>query len=200
MPVIPSKETTNQTRQATIMKKLIKFFFVVLSLSLFLTSCTDRGPVGPVGPQGPQGPAGPSILPVSFEFNADLLRSNGFEHFQDLPPQIDIIETDVMLAYVLEEYIPEDDLEVWRKMPVIDFNNRGTRILDFDFTFVDMRIFVDASYNLGAADEYRQLLIRAVHIPADFLNAVSAQKVKEAETMSELEAIIGKEIEIYSIK
>ena len=137
------------------MKKLIKFFFVVLSFSLFLTSCADRGPVGPVGPQGPQGPDGPSILPVSFEFNADLLRSNGFEHFQDIPAQIDIIESDVMLAYVLEEYIPEDDLEVWRKMPVIDFNPRGTRILDFDFTFVDMRIFLDASYNLGAADECR---------------------------------------------
>lgn len=174
------------------MKKLIKFLFVALSLTLFIASCGDRGPVGP---EGPRGPAGPSILPVSFEFNADLLRSNGFEFFHDIPPQIDIIETDVMLAYVFEEYIPEDDLEVWRKMPVIDFNNRGTLLLDFDFTMLDMRIFLNANYSLGSLDEFEGLLIRAVHIPADFLNNLKMQEVQNAKTIRELEHILGSEIE-----
>ncbi|MCC5942038.1 MAG: hypothetical protein JJU37_10910 [Balneolaceae bacterium] len=179
------------------MKKLIKFLFVMGSLSLLLISCGERGPVGP---EGPQGPAGPNILPVSFEFNADLLRSNGFEFFQDIPPQIDIIETDVMLAYVFEEYIPEDDLEVWRKMPVIDFNNRGTRLLDFDFTFLDMRIFLDANYSLGSLDEFEGLLIRAVHIPADYLSNLKMKEVKGAKTIRELETIIGSEIENIILK
>jgi hypothetical protein len=178
------------------MKKLIKFTFAAISIFLLLTSCGQRGPVGPEGPRGPQGPAGPSILPTSFEFEIDLNQANGFEYFQDIPAQIDFLESDVMLAYVFEDYIPEDDLEVWRKLPVIEFNNRGTLLLDFDFTFVDMRFFLDANYNLGSADVLNGLLMRAVHIPADYMNVnkLKPQQVQAAETIKELEIILGTEV------
>jgi len=178
------------------MKKLIKFLFAAVSIFLLLTSCTERGPVGPTGPQGPQGPAGPSILPTSFEFEIDLNQANGFEYFQDIPSQIDFLESDVMLAYVFEDYIPEDDLEVWRKLPVIEFNSNGTLLLDFDFTFVDMRFFLDANYNLGPADEFNGMLMRAVHVPADFLslNKLNPQAVRQTETIKELESLLGTEI------
>ena len=176
------------------MKKLIKFITATISIFLLLTSCGPRGPVGPIGPEGPQGPAGPSILPTSFEFEADLLQSNGFEFFQDIPSQIEVLESDVVLAFVFEDYIEEQDLEVWRKLPVVEFTQNGTQLLDYDFTFVDVRIFLDANYPLGAADEYAGLLIRAVHVPADFLNAGKMQSTKEADTFHELESMLGVKI------
>jgi len=176
------------------MKKMIKFLFAAISIFLLLQGCGERGPMGPEGPRGPQGPQGPEILPTSFEFEVDLLRSNNFEYIQGIPSQIEVFNSDVMLAYVFEEYIPEEDLEVWRKMPVTEFNNRGTLLLDFDFTFVDLRIFLDASYTLGSSDEFEGLLIRAVHIPADFLNSGKAQKVANAETFGEMQKQIGSEI------
>jgi hypothetical protein len=170
------------------MKKMIKFLSACTIIFLLLTSCGDRGPVGP---EGPQGPPGPEVIPTSFEFEADLLLSNGFEFFRDIPSQIEVFESDVMLAYVLEDI--DDGLEVWRKLPVTEFNSSGTLLLDFDFTFVDIRIFLDANYNLGFADQFEGLLIRAVHVPAAFLSnsVATVQSVKKAETIGELETILG---------
>jgi len=177
------------------MKKTIKFFFATISIFLLLQGCGERGPVGPEGPRGPQGPAGPNILPVSFEFEADLLQSNGFEFFRDIPADIEVFESDVMLAYVLEDYIEEEDLEVWRKLPLTEFNRRGTVILDFDFTVADIRIFQHANYNMDAADQFEGLLIRAVHVPADFMNTAKVNQLTNAETYAEMESVIGSSIE-----
>lgn len=170
------------------MKKTIKFLFAC-TIMFLLSSCGERGPMGP------EGPPGPDILPTSFEFEIDLLRSNNFEYFQDIPSQIEVFNSDVVLAYVLEDYIPEDDLDVWRKLPLTEFNDRGTLLLDFDFTAVDMHYFLQANYSLGAADELDGLLIRAVHIPADFLNSNKAQKILDSETYGEMEMIIGPELQ-----
>ena len=165
---------------------------------LMLSGCAERGPVGPEGPRGPEGPPGPEVIPTSFEFEADLLQSNGFEYFQDIPSQIEVFESDVILAYVFEDYIEEQDLEVWRQLPLTEFNNDGTVLLDFDFTFVDLRIFMDANYNLGSSDEYEGLLIRAVHVPAGFLNNQKTMQLNDAKTFSELETMLGVEVESVS--
>ncbi|MGM0744766.1 MAG: hypothetical protein ACQETF_05630 [Bacteroidota bacterium] len=182
------------------MKKLIKFFVTAIAMFLMLSGCGERGPVGPEGPRGLQGPAGPEVIPTSFEFEADLLQSNGFEFFQDIPAGIEVFESDVVLAYVLEDYLPDEDLEVWRQLPLTDFNSNGTVLINFDYTFVDVRIFMDANYNLGAADEYSGLLIRAVHVPAGFLNNQKTIQLNDAKTFSELETMLGVEVESVTKK
>lgn len=174
------------------MKKtlLVKFFFLMMVFAL--VSCSERGPIGPEGPRGPQGPSGPEILPIAFEFNATLNAATGFEHFQDIPTQIDVIDSDIVLVFVLEDFIPEDDLEVWRKLPVIEFNNRGTLLFDYDFTLIDIRLFLDANYNLGGSDGFQDVLIRAVHVPVDFLaKARSNDSIKDIKTFDELESYLG---------
>jgi len=176
------------------MKKLIKFFITAIAIFLMLSGCGERGPVGPEGPRGPQGPAGPEVIPTSFEFEADLLQSNGFEFFQDIPAGIEVFDSDVVLAYVLEDYLPDEDLEVWRQLPLTEFNSNGTSIINFDYTFVDVRIFMDANYNLGSADEYSGLLIRAVHVPAGFINNQKALELSEAKSYSEVEKILDGKI------
>ena len=182
------------------MKKMIKFLSACTIIFLLLTSCGERGPVGPEGLQGPEGPRGPEVIPTSFEFEVNLLQSNGFEFFRDIPSQIEVFESDVMLAYVLEDI--DDGLEVWRKLPVIEFNSSGTLLLDFDFTLADIRIFLDANYNLGSADQFEGLLIRAVHVPAAFLNnsVAMVQSVKQAETIGELETILGTDVKKLDAK
>lgn len=181
------------------MKKMTKFIFSAIAFFLLLTGCGERGPVGPEGPRGPQGPAGPEVLPVSFEFEADLLQSTNFEYFQEIPEDIEVFESDVMLAYVLEDYIEEDDLEVWRKLPLTEFNNSGTTILDFDYTVADIRIFQHANYGLGAADQYEGLLIRAVHVPAEMLTTMKLNNLTSAETYAEMESVLGGKIEAVKL-
>lgn len=173
------------------MKSRTSLFTVLITLLLFLSSCGERGPVGPIGPQGPQGAPGPEILPTSFEFNASLLPSNGFEFFSEIPSSIEVIDSDVVLAFVLEDYIPEDDLEVWRQLPITEFNPRGTVLINYDFTLVDVRIFLDASYPLGSADGYDELLIRAVHIPSNFASKLRPNAFENVTSPHELEEILG---------
>lgn len=176
------------------MKKLIRFLFVFISMMLVFTSCGERGPVGP---EGPQGPPGPEILPTAFEFNANMRPSNNFEFYQSIPNQIEVFEQDVLLAFILEDYIPEDDLEVWRKLPITEFNSRGTQLIDYDFTLIDIRIFMDANYGLNNTDTLDDVLIRTVHIPANFMaKMVSGRTFKDAETFEELEEMMGRNINV----
>ncbi len=174
------------------MKKSIIYVSTLLFILFSLTACGERGPTGP---EGPQGPPGPEILPVAFEFNVTLNQQNGFEFFQEIPGQIDVLEQDVMLAFVLEDYIPEDDLEVWRKLPITEFNTRGTLLIDYDFTLIDLRIFLDANYSLGNNDSFEDILIRAVHIPADFAAKSTHTNLFESiETFDDLELLLGVEV------
>lgn len=174
------------------MKNLIKRLTIFILLTLFIASCGRRGPVGP---EGPPGVPGPEVLPTAFEFNATLMPSNGFEFFESIPGQIDVFDSDVLLAFILEDYIPEDDLEVWRKLPITEFNSRGTLLIDYDFTLIDIRIFLDASYNLNITDGLDDVLIRAVHIPANFLGKVKSNKsFDQIDTYQELIAFLGDDI------
>lgn len=176
------------------MKKMIRYLFVFISMFLLLTSCGKRGPVGP---EGPEGLPGPEILPTAFEFNATLIPSNNYEHFESIPGQIDVFDSDVVLAFILEDYIPEDDLEVWRKLPITEFNSRGTLLIDYDFTLIDIRIFLDANYNLNITDGLEDVLIRAVHIPANFASKMrNDRSFKDADTFEELQAMIGRNIDV----
>ncbi len=168
-------------------------FFAALLLPMIIIAC--EGPQGPSGPEGPSGPQGPTILPASFDFTADLSEDNEFEAFMDIPQEIEILDSDIFIAYVLEDYIEEEDLEIWRQLPVTDFTDEGTRIINFDFTFIDVRIFLDADYQLGQNDEFFELLFRAVHIPADFVSDLNASQLQSAQSPEELEQLINAQIQ-----
>lgn len=171
------------------MKKVIKAATALLLMTVFIVSCSGRGPTGP---EGPQGPPGPEILPTSFEFNATLTPGNNFEFFSNIPGEIEVLDSDVVIAFVLEG--TDGDLDVWRQLPITEFNSRGTVLFDFDFTAVDVRIFLDANYNLTASDGYEGVLIRAVHIPADFAAKMKPDAYSDIQSPDELEQFLGMEI------
>lgn len=174
------------------MKKIIKTIAALLFMTVVLISCGERGPVGP---EGPPGPPGPEILPTSFEFNATLSPGNDFEYINSIPNEIDVFDSDVVIAFVLEDYIEDDDLEVWRQLPITEFNSKGTVLFDFDYTLIDVRVFLDANYSLTASDGYQDVLIRAVHIPANFASKMSTDALKSVQTPDELQQFLGIEIQ-----
>jgi hypothetical protein len=96
---------------------------------------------------------------------------------------------------VFEDYIEEDDLEVWRQLPITEFNSKGTVLIDFDFTMVDVRVFLDANYFLTASDGYQDMLIRAVHIPANFASKMKMDALENIQTPDELEQFLGVKIQ-----
>lgn len=174
---------------------LTKFYLILISIFLLIFYIGCEGDRGPAGPEGPEGPPGAEILPVSFEFTANLTTQNNFEFLQDIPAEIEVFDSDVIIVFVLEDIL-EDDTEVWRQLPITEFNERGTRLLTFDFTFADVRLFLDANYELGSADEFTDVLFRGVHIPADFVADFQASsEIENARTVEELELILETDIE-----
>ena len=169
------------------MKKMIKIATALLLMAAFLISCGERGPVGPEGPPGPE------ILPTSFEFAATLVPGNNFEFFEEIPGSIEVFDSDVVIAFVLEGV--DEDFDVWRQLPITEFNSRGTVLFDFDFTAVDVRIFLDANYNLSVSDGYEDVLIRAVHIPAKFAAKMKPDALSGIQTPDELEQFLGVDIQ-----
>lgn len=172
------------------MKNSLHYLPLILLSLLLLNSCGRRGPVGP---QGPPGIDGAELLPASFEFNVDLLQENGFEDFGDIPNEIDVIPEDVLLAFVLEDETQEGE-EVWRQLPLIEFRERGTVAINFDFTVWDIRIFMEANYPLQSEDGYQGLLIRAVHIPANYVAKMKPGAFATIQNPNEVAKILGMEI------
>lgn len=161
----------------------------LLIIFMLVVSCT-----GQQGPVGPEGPPGPEILPLSFEFEVSLLQSNNFEYFVEIPSQVEFLSSDMLLVYALEDFIEQDNLDVWRPLPLTEFTQNGTLVFNYDFTLVDIRIFLEANYTLSSTDEFDGFLMRAVHIPADFLQNGKAKGIENAGSLKELEQILGVEI------
>lgn len=182
------------------MIKNLNLFSPILVFVILVSYIACDGPRGAAGPRGPEGPPGPEVLPISFEYEVDLLEDQDFEYCRNIPGDIEVYESDVMLAYVLEDYLEDDDLAVWRQLPITEFNDRGTLLFDFDFTLVDICIFLDADYQLGAEDEFEQTLIRAVHVPAAILSQNKANDIKSAGTLKELESILEVNIKAIPVK
>lgn len=167
--------------------RLLALFVISI---LMISSCGRRGPVGP---QGPPGADGLEILPSSFEFNVNLTSDNDFEDFAVIPESVDIISEDVVLAF-LKEAETEDNLEVWRQLPLTDFTSRGTSVINFDFTVADIRVFMEANYPLQSSDGYQGLLIRAVHIPAYYVAKMKPNALEDLQSPYEVGLFFNTEV------
>ncbi len=150
------------------MKRIITFISV---FALLLTACE-----GPQGPPGLRGQDGVIIVGQSFERTIDFLSEFGYETFIQIPLTIDLLETDMTLAYILWEQDPETGNDVWRLIPQIVYTDSGEQFqYNYDYSFDEVRLFIDAPIsfnfnNLSPAATLNQTF-RIVVLPVDLLNS-----------------------------
>lgn len=140
---------------------------LAFSSSVLFTSCT-----GDQGPQGPQGEPGINILGQVFEVTVDFTPGNDFSRLIPFPSNVEVFESDVVLVYLLEEVIPGNggNIDVWSQLPQTFFVDQGTLVYNFDYTFLDVRLFLDGNFNLntlGSAFTDDQTFRIAV-VPSEF--------------------------------
>lgn len=169
------------------MKKL--FFSLLLSTSVLFLGCEGpEGAQGVPGPQGPQGPAGPAgqngVNTVSAVFDVDgsFTSTNEYRIYFEFPPEeIEVFETDAVLVYRLWEKLedPSGPIDVWRLLPQTVLMQQGIMQYNFDHTFLDVSIFMDAQFNLSTlgAQWTQNQTFRVVVIPADFARNLRKQGV-----------------------
>ncbi len=159
----------------------MKNIYILLFFATILISC--EGTVGPPGPPGPQGVPGEDgydgLIGQVIEVQADLNLGTDFEYFVEIPSDIEVFESDVIMVYRLMEVF--EDTDVWEPLPQTIFRNNGILLYTFDYTLFDVRLFLDGTVDFGKLDpnDTDGLIFRIAIIPADFAKGVNLKKMDE---------------------
>lgn len=139
------------------MKKLL--FLMVLALGV---ACE-----GPMGPEGLPGEDGLIIASKAFEIEVDFTEANDYSHVE--PYGFEVLTSDVTLVYVLWDV--ENGKDIWRLLPQQVFFDEGLMQYNFDFTDVDVKLFLDATFPLPMVSNQwtANQVFRIVVVPADLV-------------------------------
>ena len=150
------------------MKKLLS---IVCLFALF-TACE-----GDPGPPGPPGFDGVNIVGQSFERTINFTSANNYQEYIQIPLTIELLPTDMTLAYILWEQDPVTGNDVWRLVPQTVYTDAGGEFqYNYDYSFDEVRLFIDAPTGLDlntlpAAATMNQTF-RIVVLPVDFVNSI----------------------------
>ncbi|MDN3668680.1 hypothetical protein QWY93_04990 [Echinicola jeungdonensis] len=147
------------------MKKLIVFVFVAIVMAF--QGC--EGPVGPQGPEGPPGEDGGIFVGSAFEIEVDFNEGNNYELIEEYG--FDVFPYDVTLVYI--KWSPAGEDPIWRLIPQNIYFEEGVLQYNFDFTDLDVRIFLDGTIDFAIlGDEWTQnQVFRVIVVPADNVDA-----------------------------
>jgi hypothetical protein len=148
------------------MKKLL----LLPIISLLLVSC--QGDPGPPGRDGVDGLDGINILGQIFEAQVDFNANNNYEVLVDIPTQIEVFDTDVVIAYIL---IGENNgIDIWEPLPQTLFFNDGILLYGYNFTFEDILFFLDGTvlFDNLPPETTQGVIFRVAILPADAANGL----------------------------
>jgi len=165
------------------MKKILALIF---SVSLLFISCE-----GDQGPPGPPGLDGGLIVGQMFERTVDFTPGNDFGVLIDIPPQIEVLETDIILVHTRIDVVG-GETEVWEPLPQSYFFEDETLIYKFSYTPFDVDIFLDGTVILDdLPTSFTQgIKFRIIVLPADKVVNIDLNKME-----SLMEAVRLKDVE-----
>lgn len=180
-----------------IMKTIIKAWIIVMITGLSSCIVDNVGPEGPMGLQGPQGNDGPKgdkgESGFVFEYEQLNFTAPKYELFLPFPDDFETLSSDVALVYLfwgLEEVdgVPTD---IWRQIPQTILTNDGILQYNFDFSLGDVRLFMEAEFDLAilGATDTDDWVARVVIVPGDFWN--SARMASGELPYNEIKEMLG---------
>ena len=165
------------------MKKLL----LIPIISLFIISCVSE--IGPPGPPGQDGIDGINILGQIFEAQVDFTADNDFEVFIEFPSQIEVFDTDVVIAYILVGI--DNGVDIWEPLPQTLFFEDGILLYGYNYNFNDIVFFLDGTVSIADLNPEltQDIIFRVAIIPADEAKSVDTNNLKEV-----MNALHNKEI------
>ncbi len=163
------------------MKKLSLVFGAFLTL--FLVSC--EGPIGPPGfdgldgRDGQDGEDGINILGTVIDIEGTFNLDNDYTIGYEFPNTVEVFETDVVLVYLLWDQTEDgngEPVDIWRLMPQTRILDQGLLQYNYDHTFFDVAMFLEADFDLAtlpAVDTDNQVFRIAI-LPAESVSGKSS--------------------------
>lgn len=174
------------------MKKLIKICSIIISF-LMISCGVDGvdGYDGYDGRDGIDGQDGVTILGKVIDIEGDFTANNDYAIFYEFTDSIEVFETDVVLVYILFDQTEDsngDAIDIWRLIPQTIILDQGLLQYNYDHTFLDVNIFLDANFDLStlqAGDTDNQVFRIAV-LPAESTGKSSIDRSDINAVMSSL--------------
>ncbi len=137
----------------------MKKFLLLPILALLFVSCE--------GPMGPPGRDGQVIVGQIFEVNVSFDAADNYEVFVDIPSQIDVYPSDIVVAYILMGEFEGRD--IWEPLPQTLFFGDETLLYGYNFTLADVSFFLDGTvfFDSLPSDYTNNIIFRVAVLPAD---------------------------------
>lgn len=94
-----------------------------------------------------------TILNQVFETTVSFTNSNDYSQLVNIPQDIVVYESDVILVYWLEDVISDGSggtFDVWTPIPQTIYTNQGSFQYNFNHTFIDVFLFMQGDINLNS--------------------------------------------------
>jgi len=168
------------------MKRILS---LIVLTSLFFVSCSSDGDQGP---QGPPGEDGIDIVAEAFEVTGVNFNGSEYSVFAEIPSNIEVLPTDSVLVYWLEE-VDDNGNDVWSLMPQTIYFDDGQFQYTYNHTDFDVNIFLQGNIDLDTlGDRYTQnQVFKVVVLPVDYattanLDVSNYQNLKATIDVKEL--------------
>ena len=168
------------------MKKL-SLLSSLLVVVLFISCTGDPGPQGPPGFDGIDGADG--LIGTIFEVEADFTAGNDYEYLVDIPTNIEVFDTDVIMAYILTGI--DDDVDIWEPLPQTLFFEDGILLYGFNHTFFDVNFFLDGTKDFASLDPLFTdgVVFRVAVIPAAFAETLDLTNIQDVMSAMEIDNV-----------
>lgn len=151
--------------------------YLMIIFSIIVQSCSIEAPapsgaIGPRGYDGQDGLDGQEAFVFEYEFD---FRSPEYRQLLLFPSTFQMFDSDVVLVYFLWE-VTNDGIEVWRQLPQTIFTSDGTLIYNYDFSKLDVSVYMNATFPLQllTRDYLDNWVARVVVVPGQFSNGRGA--------------------------
>lgn len=189
-----------------IMKKTMILFSAILSL-IFMACEGPQGPPGfdgLDGLDGIDGQDGVNILGKVIDIQGTFEEANDYSIFYEFPQTIEVFETDVVLVYLLWDQTEDgngDPVDIWRLMPQTRIIDQGLLQYNYDYTFFDVSIFLEADFDLGTLlpGDTDDQVFRIAVLPAEAAQTGKLDVSNIDAVMSRL-GVSGKEVQKVILK
>lgn len=175
-----------------------------LIVGMLFTSCTVQdGLDGRDGRDGIDGEDGINVTGTIYEIEGTFSAENEYLLDYTFPTTVEVLETDIVLVYILWDQTVDSNnvpVDIWRLLPQTRLLDQGILQYNFDHTFFDVNIFMEADFDLGtlSAGDTDDQIFRVAILPADMgsskLNTSNMQDVIAALGVAE-EDIVRTKIE-----
>jgi hypothetical protein len=155
-----------------------------------------EGPQGPPGFDGFDGFDGADgadgadgLIGTIFEVDATFASDDGYEYLVDIPVEIEVFDTDIVIAYTLTEV--NDGVDIWEPLPQTIFLDNEILLYGYDHTLADVRFFLDGTIALNTLEsKYTDnIIFRVAVIPAAFAESIDVLNINEVMDAMQLKSI-----------